>query len=452
MNISKVDSDKLNAVLSVTLEKADYEERVSNSLKEYRKKARVDGFRPGKVPFGLITKLYRKPVLVEEVNKLVSESISKYLVEQKLHVLGDPLPNMEDAQRIDWDNDESFEFKFDLGLAPEMDLKVTSKDKFTYYKIQVDEDLIHKTIENYTQRLGEFIELDEAPLETDILRVNLKQLDAEGKVMEEGIQVEEATLSIQSAKDEAIKKELLKLVIDASMVIDLKKAYPSNAEIAGMLKITRDEAEALTGHFELTLKSVSRFKNAEVNQELFDKVFGSGEVKSEEEFRIKVVEQIEKSLVQDSEYRFRIDSKENLLKKAKLELPEAFLKRWLFAINEGKFTAEEIDKDFESFREDLKWQLIKDHLMKSNELEVSQDEIMQVAIETTRMQFAQYGMGHIEDEHLVQFAQRMLEKREDFNNMRARAVEDKVLAHIKASAKIDEKEVTTEKFNKLFEK
>ena len=451
MNISRENIDNLNAVLSITLEKEDYEQRVTNVLSDYRKKVSLDGFRPGKVPFGLVKKMYHKPVLLEEIQKIISESISKYLVEQKLNILGEPLPHKEDSDKIDWDNDETFNFKFDLGLAPEIDVKITPKDKYPLYQIKIDKALIDKYVDNYRERLGDFESVD-SPDEKDVLKVEIQQLDANDEILPEGIHVEEASLSIGQIKDDKIKKTVLAAKKGNVLTIDLKKAYPSHAEIAGILKIESKNVADIQGNFSMVIKDISRFKKAEINTELFEKVYGPDTVKTEEEFRKKIADDAKENLKQDSEYRFRIDVKEMLLGKIKISLPKEFLKRWLVAINEGKFTEEQVEKEFDSFEKDLKWQLIKDKIVEDNTLEVNDEDIKQVAKEVAQMQFSQYGMHNVPDEHLEQFATRMLEKEEDRNNIKSRAIENKVIGFIRSTVKIDEKEISSDKFDKLFEK
>jgi trigger factor len=451
MNINKTQIDELNAVLSVKLEKTDYDEKVLKVLNDYKKKAKIDGFRPGKVPFGLISKMYRKPVLVEEINKIVSESITKFLVEEKLNILGEPIPHEGEEKVIDWDNDTEFEFKFDLGIAPEMDVQLTAKDKIPFYKITVDEDLIGKYIDSYTQRFGEYDSVENV-LDKDILKAKINQVDTDGNFIDGGISVEEATLTTDLIKDEDIKKQILNVRKGESLVIDLKKAYPNDAEIAGILRIDKEKAAAIEGNFKVEITDISRFRKAEINQELFDKVFGEGNIKSEKEFRDRIVEEASKGLKLDSEYRFNIDAKENLIKKFKGDLPNAFLKRWLLLINEGKFTAEQIDHDFVHFAEDLKWQLIKDKIFNDNKLTISDEDLKGGAIEFARMQFAQYGMPNIPDEHLLEFSNRMLEREEEKNKIRSKVTEDKIFEFVKTLVKIEEKEITTENFNKLFEK
>ena len=345
MNIRKENIDELNAVLSINLTKEDYEGRVKTVLDDYRKKARIDGFRPGKVPAGMINKMYRKPVLLEEVNKLVSESISKYLIEEKLNILGEPLPHVEEKKTIDWDNDSEFEFKFDLGIAPDFELNISSKDKIPFYTIKVDNKLIDKYVDSYTQRFGALESID-AMTEKALLKADIKELDLEGTIVDKGIHVEEATLSVEMIKDDKLKKTVLSSKKGDLLNMDLKKAYPSDAELAGILKIDKSLVAQLPQNFQVTVKDINLFKNAEVNQELFDKVYGEGVIKDEKEFREKIAEEAKKGLIQDSNYRFRIDAKDALIKKFKSALPNDFLKRWLLLINEGKYDMEQIEKEF----------------------------------------------------------------------------------------------------------
>lgn len=451
MNIFRENIDELNAVLNIKLEKSDYEARVEDVLKDYRKKVKIDGFRPGKVPAGLVNKMYRKPVLVEEINKLVSESVTKYISDEKLNLLGEPIPHAGEQKTINWDLDTEFEFKFDMGIAPVLDIAVTAKDKIPYYQIKVDKELIDKYIENYTQRSGEFIESDSVD-EKDLVKASVVQLDASGNVLENGIQNPETTLAVDVIKDEKIKKQMLAAKKGDVLTINLKKAYPSDAEIAGMLKIDKSLAEIIEGDFQLTVNSISRFQKAEVNQELFDKIYGEGVVTTEKEFREKISEEAVKNLALDSDYRFKIDVKETLIKKFKSELPKEFLKRWILLINEGKFTIEQIEAEYDQFEVDLKWQLIKDKLTKENNLELTETDIMKSAKDYAQAQFSQYGMGNIPEEHLIDFAKRMLEREEERKNIINRAGEEKIFDFVKANTKLEEKEITTEKFNKLFEK
>ncbi len=451
MNITKQTIDELNAVLSINLEKEDYEGRVKTVLEDYRKKARIDGFRPGKVPMGLISKMYRKPVLVEEVNKLVSESVSKYLVEEKLNILGEPLPHKGERKPIDWDHDSEFEFKFDLGIAPEVNINVTPKDKIPLYTIKVDDKLVNKYIEGYAQRFGELESVDKM-IDKALIKVKIRELDPDGEPVEKGIHIDDATLSVEQIKDDRIKKTVLSSKKNDVLTIDLKKAYSNDTELSTILKIDKSEVADLSQNFEITIQDISLFRNAEVNQTLFDKVFGEGIVKSEKEFREKIAEEAKKNLIRDSEYRFAVDAKEILLKKFKSPLPNDFLKRWLIMINEGKFSMEQIEKEYDHFENDLKWQLIKDKLVDEHKLEVDDEDMKHAAKDVARLQFAQYGMSNVPDEHLEEFSKRILASQEDRNKLKTRVVEDKVIQFVKSTAKVEIKEISSEKFNKLFEK
>jgi trigger factor len=451
MNIIKENIDELNAVISIKLEKNDYEDKVSKVLKDYQKKAKVDGFRPGKVPFGLVNKMYRRQILIEEVNKLLSESISKYMVDEKIKILGEPLPHEEDKKTIDWDNDSEFEFKLDIGLAPEVDVKISSQDKIPFYKIKVDEELLNKYIDSYTSRFGENVPVDVAE-EKDLIKAEIRQLDPENNLLENGVGVDETSFLIDMIKDDDIKKQFIGVKQGDIINIDLKKAFPNDTEISSMLKIKKEIAVGLQGNFRITVNTVNRFHKAEMNQALFDKVYGVGVVKSESEFKEKMTEEASKVLNQDCEYRFKIDAREALLKKFKGNLPSGFLKRWLFIINDGKFTKEQIETDYTHFEEDLRWQLVKDQLVSANQLQITDEDLKKSAIEYARIQFSQYGMSNLPDEHLEEFARRLLDKEEEKNKISNRALEDKLFEFVRNTVKVEDTEITAEKFNKLFEK
>jgi trigger factor len=450
MNITRENIDELNVVLTLKLGKEDYEERVAAILKDYRKKANIPGFRPGKVPPGMINKMYGKPVLLDEINKLVSESLSKYLVDEKLNILGEPMPHQDDSKKIDLDTDSEFEFKFDLGMAPELDFPISNKDKVTFYTIKVDNELIDKYIDSYTQRFGEYMHVEEIQ-DKDMLTVSIAQLNDAGEILEGGIKNEEARIATDVIKDKKIKDTVLKAKKGDILSIDLRKAYPNDTEIASILKIKQKEAEAINGMFTITINEVQRFNKAEVDQQLFDKVYGEGTVKSAEEFRSKIAEEASVGLQRDSEYKFKLDAKEAMIKKFKNQLPVEFLKRWLHEINEGKFSKEEIEKDFDKFLDDLKWQLIKDKIAKDNSIQVTEEDIMAAARDNARMQFSYYGMNNVPDEHLETFVQRTLENKDQTRKLADGKLEDNIIAYIRQNVKVEEKEISSEKFNKLFE-
>jgi trigger factor len=452
MNIKKDSIDELNAVVTVKIEKSDYEERVETILKDYRRKARFDGFRPGKVPQGLVNKMYRKPVLADEINKILAESFSKYLVDEKLNILGEPLPNAEKQVKIDWDNDTEFEFSFDLGLAPEVDISVTEKDKIPYYLIKVDEEERKKQIDRIASRFGTLKETDQIT-ENEMVKADLVEVDNKGNAIENGIKVEDATISVEFVKDDKIRKKFKGLKAGDQLVIDVKKAFENETDLAALLKIEKEKLADIHPDFQLSLKSVSRFEKAEVNQELFDKVYGKDAVKSEAEFHQKVDEELKSAFERNSDYKFRLDARAFYLEKFKKDLPAAFLKRWLLHSNEGKVTMEQIDKDFDHFTTDLKWQLIKGKTTRDHELKIDEEELLVHVKEAIRQQFVQYyGIGEVPAEMLEKYAREGLAREEDRNRYVESYNENKVFDFIKKTVKLDNKEITLEKFNKLFDK
>jgi trigger factor len=452
MNIKKESIDELNAVLTITIEKNDYEARVDNILKDYRKKARFDGFRPGKVPQGLVNKMYRKPVLAEEINKILSESLTKYLVDEKLNILGEPLPNANKPVKIDWDHDTEFEFAFDIGLAPEIDIIVTEKDKLPFYKIKVDEEERNKQIDRILSRYGTYIDVSEVT-GNELLKADLTETDKKGNPAENGLHVEDAALSLEFIKDEKTKKKFRGCKPGDRVNIDIKKAFNNETDLAALLKTEKEKLADVSPDFQVILKSVSRFEKAVVGQDLFDKVYGKDKVKSEDEFKARVEEEIKVAFTRNSDYRFRLDARDYYLGKFRKELPGEFLKRWLLHTNEGKVTPDQIEKDYDHFEADLKWQLIKGKTIKDNELKINEEELLAHAKDAIRQQFIQYyGIGEVPDDMLSKYANESLRREEERNRYLESLNENKVYEFIQKTVKLETKEITLEKFNKLFEK
>ena len=451
MDITKENVDKLNAVLKVRIDQNDYEERVEKVLKEYRKTAKMPGFRPGKVPPGLIRKLYRTTVLVDEINKLVSESITKYLIDEKINILGEPLPSEDNVKDIDWENQTDFEFEFDLGLSPEMEINLSKRDKVPLYKIQVDNTMIHNMKEDYARRFGTVkqVEVSEG---NEIMKGNFVQIDQEGIPVENGITAEDSSFSLEIIKDSKILETCKARKVGDTITFDVKKAFPNDTELASMLKIEKEKVPAIAPMFQFTIKEISRFEKAELNQDLYDQIYGKDQVKSDEEFSKKISHELEHSLSHDADYRFKLDARDVLLKKTKFDLPVDFLKRWLVEVNKEKLTKEKIDAEFPAFEDDLKWQLIRDKIIRDNEIKVEEDEVKEQAKKVARMQFRQYGMNEVPEEYLTRYADDMLKNEEEKKKVFDRIYEDKVFDHIKENVKIDEKQITLDKFNKLFEK
>ena len=447
MNILKEEIDALNAVLKVKIDKADYDPKVEEALKDYRKKAAIKGFRPGHAPASLINKLYRKPIMVDEVNKLISESLSKYFVEQKLNILGEPLPS-EQQKPIDWDVQEDFEFAFDLGLVPEFELKLSKRDKVPYYTIKVDDKLREIYSDSYRRRNGSYKPV-EVTAENDLVKATLNELNADESPKDGGVFVEGASISIALVADEDEKKKLIGLKAGDVVTIDTAKSFPNVTDRAALLHITKDKLANVEPLFQATVTETLTFEKAELNQEFFNKVYGEGVVNSEEEFNTKLDEEISKNLVHESDYRLLIDLKDKLINKFKLELPKDFLMRWLVAVNEGKHTREQIETEFPMFEKDLQWQLIRDKVAMENNLTVTEEEIHTFAMDFARNQFAQYGMSQMPDEYLTSYADSVLKKEGEKRKIQEKLLEDKAVTIIREIIKLDEKEVTTDEFNEL---
>lgn len=451
MNVSLSNVDNVNAIVQVSISKADYEEKVNKSLKNFQKKANIPGFRPGNVPMGMIKKMYGKSITAEEINKLVGESLYKYIQENKLNVLGEPLPNEEKQQAIDFDAATDYEFFFDIALAPEIKLNLTKKDKVNYYKIAVDEETVQKQIESFKANYGKYETVNENAIETDLIKGEIRELK-NGEPVENGITVESGVLMPSYVKDEEEQKKFVGAKVEDVIIFNPGKAYNGNeAEIASLLHIEKDAVNAIAPEFMFTVKEITRYKEAELDQELFDKVFGEGNVKSAEEFTTKVKEGISEQLAPDSDYKFLLDAKEVLEKKVgELQFPDAFLKRWLLASGKDK-TAESVEADYPKIIEDLKFHLIKEQIVKDNDLKVEEADIKAMAIAATRAQFAQYGMSNLPNEMLENYANEMLKNKDNVRNMVDRAMENQIIAYLKGALGVTEKEVTMDEFKKFFE-
>ncbi|MCI7069486.1 MAG: trigger factor [Bacteroides pyogenes] len=451
MNVSLQNIDKVSAELTVKLEKADYQAQVDKSLKSLRQKAQMPGFRKGMVPMSLVKKMYGKSVIAEEVNKVLQEAIYGYIRENKINILGEPLPNEEKQQAIDFDAMDAFEFVFDIALAPEFKAEVNAKDKVDYYTIEASEEMIENQVKMYTQRTGKYEQAD-AYREGDMLKGLLAQLDDEGNTKEAGIQVEGAVLMPSYMKSDEQKAIFADAKVNDVLVFNPNVAYDGHAaELGSLLKIDKEIAKDVKSNFSYQVEEVTRFVPGELTQEVFDQAFGEGVVKTEEEFRTKIKQEIEGRFTADSDYKFLIDVRKLLTDKiGKLEFPDALLKRIMLMNNEEKgeeFVAENYDKSIE----ELTWHLIKEQLVEANDIKVEQDDVLKMAKETTKAQFAQYGMLSVPDDLLDNYAQEMLKKKETVNNLVNRAVEAKLAAALKSQVKLENKTVSIEEFNKMFE-
>jgi trigger factor len=449
MKITRENINELNAVLKVKVEKTDYEEKVENVLKDYRKKATIKGFRPGMVPIGLVKKMYGRAVKIDEINKCVTENIQKYLTDEKIEILGDPLAKTDEQENIDFDARDEFDFSFELGLTPSIELGISQKNKVPFYSIAIDEKMKNDYISNYTRRYGELSKA-EVTEEKDILKGKIEALDNNGSLVADGPANDFSSLAVDIIKDEEIKKSFIGLKVNESVDFDIKKAFPNDNEIAGLLKKKKEEVEGIEGNFRFTVSEITRFHPAEIGKELFDKIYGEGVVNNEEEFATKIEGEIAASLKTESDFKLMQDIKKLTIDKTDFQLPDDFLKRWLLKVNE-KTTAEQINKEFDSFRSDLKWQLIKNKVAKENEIKITGEELQKEAENITRIQFRQYGLFYATDEQIANYGKETLKREEDAKRIADKILDDKVIGILKDVVKIEEKSVTAEEFNKLFE-
>ncbi|MFZ2286501.1 MAG: trigger factor [Bacteroidales bacterium] len=442
MNVTRENIDALNATVRINIAKADYEEKVDKKLREYKRTATIRGFRPGHVPIQMIKKMYGTTVLVDEINTLVSEGLSEYIKNEKLDILGDPIPRHED-HAFDPEKSEEFSFTFELGLAPEFEVNPSKKMKLTRYLIEPDAKMVADYIDNYARRNGEFVKTEKSE-EKDMLKGSVTSADGT-------ITNDDASLSVDLVKDETLKKEFIGKGEGDTVTFDIRTAFPNDYEIAGLLRKQKDEVKDLNGQFTITVREVSRFMPAENDQELWDKVYGAGTVSSAEEFEAKVTEEIRQYFSRETEYKLRTDARDTLLQKVGFDLPEEFLKKWLLRVNE-KTTAEDIEKDWDHFRNDLRWQLIKNRIAKNNDLKITDEEILAEAKEFTRAQFTQYGLYYATDEQITSFARDMLKKEDEARRIAEKVLDTRVLDIVIDAMKVDDKKVSAEEFNMLFEK
>ena len=451
MNVSLQNIDKVSGLLTVKIEKADYQPSVDKSLKDLRKNAQVPGFRKGMVPAGMLKKMYGKSIVADEVNKLLSEKIYGYIKENNLNVLGEPLPN-EDQAPIDFDTMEEFEFSFDVALAPELKAEVSKDVKVDYYKINVTDEMIAEQVGTHTQRTGNYDKVDVCE-EKDMVKGAISEVNEKGNVKRTGIKVEGAVVMPAYMKDEAQKALFVGKKIADNIVFNPFVAFEGNeAEISSLLKIEKEAVKELEGvEFKFQIEEITRFVPGALNQELFDQVYPEGEVTTEEEFKTRIAKDIEKQFEMDSNYRFLLDLKDTLVKReGDVVFPDAILKRVMLLNNKDKdenFVEENYDKSIQ----ELTWHLIQEKLVKENKIEVQEEDIKAMGRAATRAQFAQYGMTQVPEDLLENYVQEMMKNRQTVESLVNRVVESKLAEAVKDKVTLEEKEVTVEEFNKLFQ-
>lgn len=447
MNISFENPDKVNGLLTITVEEADYQASVEKTLKDYRKKANYPGFRPGMVPMGLIKKQFGASAKMDAINKLIGEQIYKYMQDNKIQMLGEPLPS-EKQEAQDLEKPAPYTFAFDIAVAPEFKIELNGHNKIDHYTITVDDALIDRQVDMFASRSGSY-EKAESYEDNDMLKGDLRELDEQGNTKEGGVTVEAATIMPNYIKNEAQKALFNGAKLGDIITINPSEAYESEAEIASLLKVERDRVKDFKGDFSYQITDIQRYKKHPVDQELFDQMFGKDTVKDEKAFREKIAEGLKAQLAVDADYKFILDVRAYCEKKVgKLQFPDALLKRIM--LNNNKDKGEEfVEKNYEQSVKELTWHLIKEQLVAANQIKVDDADVLNAAKETARVQFAQYGMNNVPDEYVENYAKEILKKRENVDGLVDRAVDIKLTDALKKVVKLNEKEISLDDFNKM---
>lgn len=443
MNVIRQDIDALNAQLKVVVSPEDYQNKVKASLEKYRKTAKIPGFRPGHVPAGLIQKQFGKSVLAEELNKIVNDALYNYLGENKVDILGNPIPNEQDEVKGDFDKPDTFEFTYDIGIAPEVQVNLDNKSKFDYVKIKVDKDLVDKQLEDLLRRYGKMTSAETVE-EKDLLMVQFVELNEDETIKEGGI-LHSSTISVEFIKDDATKKSLIGKVVADKVIVDPTKVSRGGKDTAAMLGIKEDQMAEISSKFQITINEIKRMELAEMNDEFFLKLY-NGEVNSEEEMRQRIAADLENMFVQDSDRLLTRSVYESLIENTKIDLPNEFMKRWIRLSNEKPITPEEVEEHYPSYAKNLKWQLIQGNIFKTNNIRLDNTEVIEYTKALLANNYAQYGIPAPEDEELTKSAMDVLKNREESNRIFDMMAEQKLMMHFKNTVSLNEKHVSYDEF------
>jgi len=444
MNVVRKDVDALNAVLTVEVKPEDYQGKVTEALNKYRKTAKVPGFRPGHVPLGFVQKQYGKAVLSEELNKVVNDSLNTYISDNKLNILGNPIPSSTDSFKGDFEAPADFTFTFDIGLAPKVEVPLSEKTKVDYLKVKVDAKLIDQQIEDLRRRYGKLVSSDTVG-EKDMVLGQFVELNEDNSIKEGGI-LHSSTISLEFIEDKATKTELIGKAIGDKVVVDPSKVSRGEADTAAMLGVKKEELDGLSSKFQLTINEIKVMELAELNQDLFDKLFGEGAVTSEKELKDRVKTDLEGMFVNDSDRMLTRDVFNLLIDKTNVTLPDSFLKRWIKLSNEKEISDEQIDAEYGNYAKSLKWQLIQTQIFKDNNIKLENDEVINFTKGLIVNNYAQYGIPAPEDKELTQSAIRILQNRDEANKIYDMLAESKLTSYFKNTVKLNEKAISYDEF------
>ncbi len=440
MKVEQVKINDLAYELVVNIDKADAQDKKKKALNEYRRKAEIRGFRKGMAPMSLIEKMHGVQALVEAVNQMISEGINNHIAENKLNILGEPLPNEEKQKQIDWENDENYEFVFDIALSPKVEFTLDSNDKIVSYNVKVSDEAKEAYKTNMLKQFGKLENIDEVKDEESFIVADLEQ----GETKIEGTYVTLRQMPDQAAKDQFLGKK-----VGDSFEVNVNETFTNETDRAALLKVKKEELASVEPMWKVTVKEVKTFVPAEQTQEVYDRMFGEGVVTDEAGFEAKVVERIAQEYKQEADFRFVLDAREYLLNKTNIELPEEFMKKWLFTINEGKFTMEDIEKDFALFCKDFRWQMISQYIMREQKMEITREEVLEVAKQMAKYQFAMYGLNDVPQEQLDHYAESILANEKEGRRIVEKTEQDKVIGYIRSVVTLDEKEISIEDLQKM---
>lgn len=439
MKITQKNVDDLTLVVTLNIGKEDYSEKKKDILKKFRRDADIKGFRKGMAPVSLIEKMHGHSAMLDAVNGVISDGLNNYITENNLNIIGEPLPNESEQKPIDWEKDEEFSVSFDLALAPKFELSLTSDDKVPYYEVEISEKEREQYVSNLRKQFGT-LENTESVEEDDFIIADLVQ---------EENRVEGTYIALRSITDASAKEQFIGKKSGDSFEIDVNKTFENETDRAAMLKVKKEELEGLSPIYTVIIKEVKRFKDAEENQEFYDRVFGTGSVNSKEEFDAKITERMAGEYEQESDYRFMLDARDTLIEKAAIALPEEFLKRWLFTANEGKFTMEEIEKDFGLFLKDFRWQLIRQGITREQKLAVTREDLLDHARKVANYQFAMYGLNNAPQDQIDKYAESLLANEKEGRRIYEKVEEDLVLGYVRSVITLDKKSISPEKLREL---
>lgn len=449
MNITFDNSAKTSGKLTLVVEEADYKKDYDKAIKEQCRRANIPGFRPGKAPKAMVERQIGPSVLVDTMNKLVGQKLYEYIQTEKIDMLGEPMPS-DSQEQIDLEKPAPYTFVFDIALAPELNVTFDGRTKIPYYTIKVTDELVDQQVQMYASRTGSYEKVEEYQ-DNDMLKGDLRQLDAEGNTMEEGINLTESIIMPKYIKNTDEQKKFENIKLGDVITFNPRKAYENDAELAALLKVSKEQAVMYEGDFSYQVTEISRYQPHAVNEELFEQAFPGAEIKDEAAFRARIAEDLKGQLEQNSEFRFLADLREAAVKKAgDVQYDDELMKKIMLANNKDK-GQEYVDKNYEASIKELTWHLLKNKLAEAQEIKIEDADVKSAAKEMAKMQFAQYGMSNVPEEYLDNYVQEMMKKRENIDSLVERALDVKLVAAFKGIVKLDEKEVTIDEFNKLAE-